>query len=172
MKYDLILLFLACSCTSTIDNKIFSGQGCKIWMELNIFGRGILCVDSNKHYRSYGVDYNGNVITHFPSYFLSVFDHGQWKTEQNYLYFKHDNNYINEHRVHSKNIFIDSIYLEYDERYLINVTDMFEVKNCDCKNLVAKLKKESEDRFWTLDSINEKKMNIKYQEYLDSKHGK
>jgi hypothetical protein len=51
--------------------------------------------------------------------------------------------------------------------YLINVTDLFEIKNCDCKNLVAKLKKESEDRFWILDSINETKMDIQHQEYLD-----
>jgi hypothetical protein len=131
MKQILLFLVFLYSCANEIDNKIFSGQGCKVWMPLNLPGTGILCVDSSKYYMTYCVDAKRNTFVPFSSDFLTILDQGRWRIEQNYLYLKHDNIHLNEHRVHSKNIFADSIYLDYSEMYLINVTDLFEIKNCD-----------------------------------------
>ncbi|MFN0016520.1 MAG: hypothetical protein ACKVU2_18415 [Saprospiraceae bacterium] len=150
IKYNFFILFSLLFCCNKIDESIVFGSGCKLWMKLNTFGAGIVCIDSNKHFQTYGIKHNGTIYKPFPSDFIDeVLDKGTWNI-------KNDSLYLNEHKIHKSNIFEDSIYLNHINIYLKNVTYMFNIKKCDCYELNAQLKEGSVGDFNQLLMLNHK----------------
>lgn len=131
---DLLLLFAIffCCCTTTSSEKKHNVHGdfCKIWLLYDEkYLPIVLCFD-NIEYQDYKIKNNGRLTMRSPFvYSETIFRGGKWAIQDGSLL-------LNDYITPKQSLLSDTIYIDKD-RYLLNITNKFFVKECTCKNLNA-----------------------------------
>jgi len=130
-------MFLS-GCESNGKDHFVYGLHCKLWLlhDLNITPSGmtpfIICFDKNT-FEDYSIKNNGVLKKRNNEVFPNeIFIGGTWKFFDDTLYLKNIS-------IHNKYIIEDTIIVN-SKIYLLNVTDKFNIENCNCENLVARFK--------------------------------
>ncbi len=127
--------------------RLDNGQGCSLWW---LYDQGIsdgptpyvVCFNQQT-YRTYSISRYGDLRKRLISdVAYPVIEHGQWSL-------RHDSLWLQGRSFSTFAVHADTVYLRPDA-FLIDVTNKFNIENCDCDHLTAQFKGGAIDSLKTL----------------------